>query len=384
MPPEIRQVVNGEAQANDAATYRYRLPNAGALHSLLLRVSCTNGATSGRNVSIFDVVDDIRIVADGSNVIFQQRPKEIEKYHESVLQHTLEINQVEAAAGVQQGVFPILFGREVYDPEIWLPLQSFGAVFLEVDYSPTISATVGFATGTTTIDLVQVMTPADQALTYRGTLVTVRRKEITTAASGQDITEIIRRFPIRLIGLYCWESATEDGVDVTRVELLANSGVKTLYAADWPEALSGNRELFGMGFVRHQMRLLSKDAEVIDTRIGRISEQSALISETAEIGADTNLIFTTTTIAGDRLTITQSVVTETTTTTPEAADTVLRDVFLAVGTFGPSFYVVLPFHMPDVPESYLPATAYNKLEVYATQGGAGGTYGVTVQELATF
>ena len=145
--------VNDEAQSSDAATWRLSLPNRGNLHTLMLKAACTNGATSGRAVSILDVVDKVEIIADGSEVIYSLTPQEMEKWYETLQGKALVGLQSESANAVQYMVFPVMFGRWLYDPEYYLPLEKFKDVKLEVTFSPTIAADGGFATGTVTFDV---------------------------------------------------------------------------------------------------------------------------------------------------------------------------------------------------------------------------------------
>jgi hypothetical protein len=284
-------------------------------------------------------------------------------------------------SAVQSGFFPIMFGREVYDEEMFLPLGSFQEVKLEIDYSPTIAADGGFATGSTTFDVLLVYSPSTVALPYKGTLVTRRISEDTSAASGELAKELPTSFPYRFIGVYAYEAATEDGTDVTRVELLANDRRLTLFSADWPEFLSITAAMLGGAQVAHAMRLLAQDNDTIDVRHGNIRSYSLALHEAAEIGTDTDLIAGVDANTGDRMTLAMSVVTETTTTTPIATDSTDRDIFLTVWGLVPSFFGLIPFFQKDEPAGYLPSSDFDKLEAVLTQGGAGATVSVITQEL---
>jgi hypothetical protein len=381
MTAEIRHIVNGEVQSSDAATYRLKLPEVGSLHSILVRCSMTNGATAGRNVDIFDVVDDIRIVEGGRANLFQMHPTELEKWYETEFGKALDVVTTEAASGVQSAWFPIFFGRGMYDREYFLPVTPSKSRYLEIDYSPTITADGGFATGTFTLDVVYVISQQDEALPYRGTLVTRRVKEITTVASGEDATILNNAFPMRAIGVYVYEANTEDNTDVATISLEANDRRVKLFTLDWPEFLSFNETLFGAHEIIHNFNLLWQNADTIDVRLGRILSWSLSPVVASEIGTDTNLVATISALTGDRMTLSSSIVTETTTTTPEAADTTDRRYQLSVRGRGPSFFGIIPFLYQDSPDGYLKSNEYSNLTLFATQAGAGGTYSVITQEL---
>ena len=79
----LRTLLDSEVQSSDDATRILDLPKSGALHSLQVRMRCTNGATSGLDVSIYDVVDLIEVVADGSRVLHSLIPEVSEKRYEA-------------------------------------------------------------------------------------------------------------------------------------------------------------------------------------------------------------------------------------------------------------------------------------------------------------
>lgn len=383
MPARWRHLINDAVQSSDAATYSTDLPTAGALHALLVTAKITNGSTAGRNVGVLDAVDEIRIRGDGEDPIKLLHPQEVEKWYETLWGKALPGTATEAASAVQQMTFPVLFGRRLWDPEMFLPLERFKTAALEIDYSPTIAADAGFTTGTFTVDVMALISEAADRLSYRGTLKHRRIKSFTSAASGEDTTELPDTALIRAIGVYMYENQVDDLTDITRVRLEDRPTGKALVDFDINELYAMNEALFGAE-ITHLYRLLAQNADVLDTRLGRPTAISLRPIVAAEIGTDTNLIATISAITGDRLTLDASIVTETTVTTPEAADTTDRRYQVAVRGLTPSYFALLPYMYPDDESGYLPVERFGGLNLILTQAGAGATVRVSVEELVKY
>src|SRR5574341_473828 len=149
---ERRILIDQETQASDAATRRIALPRRGLLSALEVRTSITGGATSSTE-RIFDALDRIQVVADGSNVIFDMEGMELYTWAHHFFGKEPPHIWDERPAAVQRLTLPIPFGRFYGDRELCLPLSSFRDIELRMQYSPTIAAT-GFATGTTQFHVV--------------------------------------------------------------------------------------------------------------------------------------------------------------------------------------------------------------------------------------
>lgn len=383
MTAEWLHYVNDEVQSSDAATYRVELPNRGALHTILLKAQCTNGATAGRAVSMFDVVDDVKVVGDGSEIIYSLTPEEIEKWHECLHGMALTGVQNEAASAVQEFVLPLMFGREVYDPSYFLPLERFKDVKLEVSYSPSIAADGGFATGTTTFDVELLMTMSNQGLNYAGTLKTRRINTFTSVASGDQEVELPDNLDIRAIGVYAYEAAVADGTDVTRVVLEDKSTGKKLFDADWDDFIHINRELFGSE-VSHTIRAFLQDTETLNTRIGEILGLDVTYLGDVTLATDLFELVRVDTITGDRLTFNLSQVDVTAGAEDIVTHAVDEDVLVTVHGKSPSYFGLIPFMYQDVREAYLRTANYGKPTVILTQGGAGATCYVSIQEAKSY
>ena len=375
--------INDEAQSSDAATWRLSLPNRGSLHTALLKCACTNGATGGRAVSILDAIDKVEIIADGSEVIYSLTPVEIEKWYETLQGRGLQMVQSEAASGVQYAVMPLMFGRWLYDPEFFLPLERFKDVRLEVTYSPSTAADGGFATGTTTFDLMLVMSFAEPGVIYKGTLKHRQLKSFTSVASGDQEVELPDDIDIRNIGVYAYEAGVADGTDITKVVLEDKATGEKLFDADWSNLIDISRELHG-AVIDHNIELFAQDNDTINTRIGAILGWS--VHGTIPDVDATDLFYLTKfdAISGDQLTLCYmqgKIVAAAEALSTQATD---GQIYVQVWGKSPSYFGVIPYDYFDIPGSYLDTAKYGKPTVTLTQGGADASVIVSVQEIKVY
>ena len=383
MSARWRHLLNDGVQTSDDAVFTLTLPNRGKLHALMIKVQCTNGSTAGRGVTILDALDDIQILGDGSEVLYSLIPEETEKWYEALFGRELQLVQTEAANGVQEGVFPVYFGRKLYDAEMYLPLDRFTDVELRLSFSPTISGTVGFATGTFTIDVQALITPENIPLAYLGSLVTRRVKQFTSAASGEDRTELFDNTVYRAIGVYGYEAAIAEGVDITRVRFEDTAEGTVLGDWDWDDFLHMNRYLFGSEIV-HQFDVFLQDTNVLDTRLNEILDVSIQLIQAIEAVADMTIYNLITTIAGDRITVGQAILDLVAGSEAVTLDTTDRQSLVSVRGKSPSGFGLIPYMYNDRPEGYLNSADFGQLEVILTQGAAGADVRNSIQELRQF
>ena len=383
MSARWRHLLNDGVQTSDDAVFTLTLPNRGKLHALLIKVQCTNGATAGRGVTILDALDDIQILGDGSEVLYSLIPEETEKWYEALFGRELQLVQTEAAAGVQEGVFPVYFGRQLYDAELYLPLDRFTDVEVRLSFSPTISATVGFATGTFTIDVQALITPHELPLPYLGSLVTRRVKQFTSAASGDDQTELFDNTIYRAVGIYSYEAAIADGVDITRVRFEDTADGVVLGDWDWDDFIHMNNLLFGSEIV-HRFDVLLQDTNTLDTRIGEILDVSIQLIQAIEAVADMTIYNLITTIAGDRITVGQAILDLVAGSEAVTLDTTDRQSLISVRGKSPTGFGLIPYMYDDSPAGYLKSADWGQLEVILTQGAAGADVRLSIQELRQF
>ena len=220
-------------------------------------------------------------------------------------------------------------------------------------------------------------------MNYLGTLRTRRVADYVSLASGDAQFDLPLGDPIRLIGVYAYEAATDDGSDITRVQLGNDRNDNYYFDLDWPDFLDFNRNLFGAE-IFHTARLLQTDAENWACRIGYIRQ---VVLEPIYSPSDANDTFSTfnaSAYLGDRVTI--QIRDADITAGAETFVVATADYRIQATAFGksPSFFGVIPFHYQDEPENYLPAPKDSKVRLTLTQGGAGGTIRPLVQTVKRY
>lgn len=380
MPFRVRHLLNDSIQSSDTATFSLQLPESGNLHSLLIRLTVTNGATSGRDVNPLSIPSLVRVVGDGDYRYFELSPQEIEKYNESIQGHSLDMRVDENASVTQYVVLPIHFGRVPYDPEYFLPLSRVKNPRLEIPYAFTAAADGGFATGTFTVDVVAIWTPDNEPLAYKGTLVKRTIKSFTSAASGDESSEINIKEPIRTLGIYAYEAGVADGANITRVRLEANSGEYDIWAGDWNNLQEFTRSFY-WSRIEHNFKCLLQNNDTLHTRISNpVSIQVTPISA-VDTTDDSFQRTVPDTEAGDLLTFDSGDVDITAGSETITANTADVGLYVNVEGHSPSYFGLMPFHIPDDPSGYLNPTLYDTLKLILTQGNAGAAVRLSVEYL---
>jgi len=380
MTYRLRHLVNDAVQSSNDSTYELSLPESGNLHSLIVRVRCTNGATASRNVGPLTIADNIRVVGNGEEKFFELSPVELEKWIETTQGIGLDMEHDEAASAVQYVCFPILFGRKLYDREMYLPLSRIKNPKLQIPFSPAISATVGFATGTVTFDVLGIWSPENLRLPYLGTLITKTIKVFTSVASGDEPTDVDVFDSVRAIGVYAYENNVADGVDINRVRLVANGGEFDIFQGDWDNFTEFNRQNFGCD-ITHRFKLLAQDTDVLATRLSDPREYSVSNGTITDIAGDIFVIAGLITPTGDNLTLSIGDGDITAGAETYVTSVTNRIYYVSVTGRSPSYFGLIPYMWPDEPQGYLKVNDYNKLELILTQGGADAAVRISVQTL---
>ena len=373
-----RAILDNEVQSSDDATKIVKLPLSNVLHTLYVKVKCTNGATSAKNQSIEDVVDKIEVVANGSDVLFSMTPAEIKRW---ALWFTgLNIPQVrdERGGAVQEAVYPIHFGRMPYDPEYYLPVARLADLEVRIKYSPTIAAT-SFATGTVTLSVFADMTMNGQPGEYRGTLSHKTVRAFTSAASGDDQTLIPRGNLLRQLMVYAYEAGIEDGVDVTRVKFDLNNEERVPYNLLWKDIQDLNSYGNWINHVEH-IRAFVADGDTINSKVARVA--SVNISENFAGNATTDEIYfrRLSGLGGDALVVEGLKADITAGVEDLTADATGRNTFVTVAGENLSHAVVLDFSALGE-QSILNTNEYDQIRLTLTQGSAGADVRISTQEL---
>jgi len=263
-----------------------------------------------------------------------------------------------------------------------LPLNRFNDLKLRVQFSPVISATVGFATGTFTLDVLGLISPETPPV-YMGTLVTRNINNFTSAASGDDTTELHLGQVLRDVNIYAYEAAIADGVDITDVELRADDGGFSYFNNNWNELIDLNA-LWYESDIEHNILTFMNDNDTLDTRIS-VPDHFSLGDETAAVvGSNLSEHVAVDTIAGDRLTFNVSEIDATAGSETHTTQTTRQPVAVNVGKKEPSYNVLLPFDWSDDPNTWLNTRELSRLQLLLTQGAAGADTRVSTCEVHQF
>jgi len=376
-----RTILDNEVQSSDSATKIVKLPLSNYLHTLFVKVKCTNGATSGRGLDMSDVVDKIEVVANGSDVIYSMIPAEIKRWNLWNMGVNIPEIRNEGVSAVQEATYPIYFGRGPVDPDYFLPCARLADLELRVTYSPTIAAT-SFATGTTTIAVHGLYAMGAPLGDYRGTLSHKTIKAFTSAASGDEQILIPRGNLLRQLQVYCYEAAIADGTDITRVKFELNSGERVMYDLAWNDLSIINQQENWVVHEEHILGLMA-DTNTLDTDVARIVNVHLHTRAAQSAGNDTFDVVNVTTIAGDRLTLVANTADITAGAETFVTEATAQLIDFYVKGLGLSHAVVLDFTKAG--ESQLLNTSEaDEVKLTLTQGGADAAVRVSTQEVRVF
>lgn len=380
MTYERRLIADQETQASDAAVRRYDLPRGGVLSGLTLRTRITNGGTSGLE-KIFDAIDRVEVVADGSNFLFSITGPALYRLAHFIYKVEPPHRQDQQLSVVQELTLPILFGRYFGDPEIGLDLGRYRDVQLRVTYSPTIAATE-FVTGTTQFHVIMWLDDDRSVIgAVRGFLRTTEARQFTTVASGEDVTELSRTWPYWDIMVFCREAAIADGVDITIAEVRANDRAFIPATGRWDDWQAENEKALGID-PRHSGIMLRGDTETFDTHTGRVFYASVtpIFVQSDAAGIITVMIGS---IAGDRLTMSVSDAADAAASTHFTAAAADRPILWEAKGLGVGNAILIPFAQGGNPDLALQVRDLDRLQLALTNGGAGGDCQVVTRELVT-
>lgn len=373
-----RVVLANEVQSSDAATKIVKLPLSNYIHTLYVKVQCTNGATSAKDQDISDVVDLIEVVANGSDVLFSLTAQEIKRWCLWSTGYNLPQVRNFRASAVQSMTFPIFFGRGPFDPSFYLRCNALSDLELRVTYSPTIAAT-SFATGTTTIGVYAIMSMGGQPGEYLGTLTHKTLRSFTSAASGDEQTLIPRGNLLRQLMTYCYEVGVEPAANITNVKFDLNNDEQVRVNIGWNELAEINTL---NNWIEHIENIFAftADNDTIGTDVSRIAHVSGHVQSSMSDANDTFELSRVDAIAGDQITIDQAAADITAGAETFAADATGRNNLLSIRGIGLSHATVIDFSQAG-DGALLNTSSYDQVRLTLTQGNAGAAVRISTQEV---
>lgn len=374
-----RYLLNREVQSSDATTRIVALPRSGLLSALDLRIEMTNGATSGVN-RIRDDIDRVEVIANGSQVLFSLEGVELERWQYVFTRRAARQILTAIGGAVQELWLLIPFGKRIGDPEYYLDLSRYQTVELRITYSTTVSATT-FVTGTTTFSAIMYLWPdAAPGVQSRGYFRLTQFRALTTAASGEDVTELPRQNKILDLLVYDREAGIADGVNITLAEIRENDGLSTPYTGRWLDIQAENHYMLDIESVEEGIHRRT-DADTIDTLVSRIKAFNMTLLEAAGVGDSVTPQLTIRSLTADRVTLSILETDEDGTTSASALATALYTIHWVARGIGIGNAIFIPLWDLRDPQTAYDAPSKDKVTLALTQADAGGTCRASVREL---
>jgi hypothetical protein len=177
------------------------LPTKGILSAIEVEIRATNGGTSNANNPVSSNVKKIEVV-DGSEK-FHSLYGPMERFLSLLGGSAMEDEFIsESASAVEWARFYILFGRYLGDPQYFLDLSRMSNPRLEVDWNEaevnTAGAT-GFVSDSGVISIRYLIDQLGPFPSQMGYLRAIEKDKWTSASSGDHITELDTKYPLRTL-----------------------------------------------------------------------------------------------------------------------------------------------------------------------------------------
>lgn len=378
-------IVEEQQQTSDAQTWEKTLPRTGVLSALEIRVSATNGATSNKDSPIFECVKKIEVIGNGSEVIYSTTGKENIVLNWLKTGRRLPENISEAPNDVQYNTYRILFGRYIGDEQCGLDLSKWRDVTLKITYdleAVNSTGSTGFVSGSCKISVIAWRAPANMGLSPVGYVKVSEVKTFTSADSGVEEIELPLAHKYIGIGVYAREAGVADGTDITKLELDLNNGERILFTSEWLHLQEQNAHMFDVD-PEVQGIIYKSDTDTFYTYTGTVKHVDLRPIEDVDLTNDTFQIWNIDTISGDQCTINASQADVTAGAEDLTAYTTDTAVRWRASGIGVGNFVYIPIDVKRDFSMLLDSKQYGSIKLKLTQGGAGATVGVVLEELVT-
>lgn len=350
-----------------SGTLIYSLDYADPITELDLLVEGTNGATSNLASPLERSISKIELI-DGGDVIWTM-PGDLAL---AVFAHQANqmprCDRTEGANGTPKQSIPLRFGRMLYDPIYAFNPLAFNNPQLRVTFDEATVRAAG-ATGYVSDSLTLTITAKlmEEADTPQGMLCWRDVYDFTTVASGDERVDLPVDRPIRAMAVRIYESGVAYDTNVTAFRLAANGGQYT--------PLNSNiRNFIDKMCETHSPLTIGQTIYAVTT----VANEAWLFKlMSASIAAAT-----------------QGYIAGISAKTASQVTPVVIDHDGAGAASGPCEVVtagwmvhntlLIPFGLSDVPETWLMANGFNKLELAITQGNAGAEANIAVQQLRRY
>ena len=380
MALERRVLIDRDTRGANDGTVRYELPRTGRCSALALGTRITNGATNNITETVFDAIDRVEVIADGSEVLMSLTGVELYKWNWLLHRRRPPYTRTSAASGVQELWLTIPFGRRLGDKELYLRFDDYRRLELVITFSPTIAATE-FTTATTTFTVISYEWPENMTgLARRGFIRITQVADFTTVAAGNEDVEMPRAHPHLAYLVHCREATIQDGVDITNLEVREDSGVRVPYTGRWEDVQHENMDTWDIECIEEGIGLLT-DADVLDTHQARLFQVSAELIEDTAAGDAAHPMARVATITADRLAFSVVELDEDAAHGVSALATADYTIHWSAKGIGIGNTAIIPIGSWDDLDLVYDAPSKAKVELRHVQAAAGGRTRVSVAEL---
>lgn len=365
--------------ANDAGTYQLELPRQGLCNALSLFFEWTNGATSCKDEDIYDAIDRIKILGNGSRVLYSLTGQQARLWsHVHLGQRPMYVRD-ETPDVVQMAHVFIPFGLHRYDENHYFDFVRFNDVELQIEYSPTIAAT-SFATGTGYVTVYADMWYGGNPGAFDGFLRHHEIKWFLSAASGDEVIDLSLGELLLGLGIYVYEAGVPPETNVDSLKLEINNGEQIAVEGLFETLQQRMHELIPINPLERGI-VYKSDTDVIYTRTGTAGQvfKDRIQSVTIGVTDQQQDIFSG--YAGGGATL-QTLDRDAASVAADAASVADGQVkWLAQPKYGLGNFLVLPFGFPTYPQFGLPTSQFGRAQLFLTQGNAGAEVRVSQLEL---
>jgi hypothetical protein len=235
------------SSVGDSGSFTWNLPTGIKIQDIRVVYTSTNGATSNTVGKLCGMITKLEVL-NGSDVLASLSGREAQAlfaFNGKLDYGKLPMKVLNAGAGLKvTEEFPIIFGRYFRDPLYYLDTSKYQNPQIRLTHAMTISATAGFATGTTTVSIVLRIIDSG-APAYAGFLMNKEIQSWTTAASGDNATYLPLDYPYAAIMVQGLYTANTGPAVLTNFKLLVNLVQFIPYDMESSVAAAMNFEQFG-------------------------------------------------------------------------------------------------------------------------------------------
>ena len=350
-----------------AGTKTYNLDFTDPISEIDLLFEATNGGTSNKNNPIEANISKIEIV-DGGSVLWDLPGDVALAYWSHLNQSLAQAYRSGAASDAVCQPISIRFGRDLYDPELAFNPNAHKNPQLKVTFDEATIRAAG-ATGfvSDSFNLSIMVKLMENAASPSGFLSCREVQTFTSVASGDTKVELPTDKSIRALMVRVYKAGVHPSTDITRYKLSCDGGKFIPFDLYYRNLRDYMSEYFKPVLVPQYS--VTDNGEAHETWIADgFAEFIRAHSAQHIVGAGTH--------AGGQLTV-----------------SIYTDAGVGVDGSAVHFGVVgLPFHQTYIypfgrlneMTEWFDARAFNKADLFLTNGGAGAEVNVAVQQLYTY